>query len=55
MKLASREVLPFGSAYYFVCPKAFLELPKVAHFREWLFAAVREFPSPTVARKPARF
>jgi LysR family transcriptional regulator, glycine cleavage system transcriptional activator len=51
LKIASKEVLPFGSAYYFVCPKAFLELPKVAHFREWIFAAAREFPTPASARK----
>jgi LysR family transcriptional regulator, glycine cleavage system transcriptional activator len=46
LKLAGRDVLPDGSAYYFVCPKAFLALPKVALFREWIFAAAREFPSP---------
>lgn len=51
LKLASKEVLPFGSAYYFVCPQAFLELPKVAHFREWIFAAAREFPPPASVRK----
>jgi hypothetical protein len=29
-----------------VCPKAFLALPKVAQFREWIFAAARDFPGP---------
>jgi hypothetical protein len=43
--------LPFRSAYYFVCPKAFVGLPKVAQFREWLFAAARDFPGPDAMRK----
>ena len=43
---ASKEALPYSSAYYFVCPKAYLELPKVAQFREWLVAAAREFRGP---------
>jgi hypothetical protein len=38
--------LPYGLAYYFVCPKNFLTLPKVVQFREWLLAAAREFPGP---------
>ncbi len=46
LRLAGKEAVPFGSAYYFVCPKNFLELPKVMQFREWLFAAAREFPGP---------
>jgi LysR family glycine cleavage system transcriptional activator len=46
LRLAAKEVVPFGSAYYFVCPKSFLALPKVAQFREWIFAAAREFPGP---------
>jgi LysR family glycine cleavage system transcriptional activator len=46
LKLAGKEALPFRSAYYFVCPKAFLGLPKVAQFREWIFAAARDFPGP---------
>src|SRR6202790_4668034 len=41
LKLAGKEALPFRSSYYFVCPKAFLALPKVAQFREWIFAAAR--------------
>ncbi len=47
LRLASKETLPFGSAYYFVCPRAFLALPKVARFREWIVAAAREFPAPS--------
>jgi LysR family transcriptional regulator, glycine cleavage system transcriptional activator len=51
LRLASKEALPFRSAYYFVCPKTFLGLPKVAHFREWIFAAARDFPGPEAPRK----
>ncbi len=46
LKLASREALPHGSAYYFVCPRNYLTLPKVAKFRDWLVAAARDFPAP---------
>jgi len=46
LRLAGNGALPYGLAYYFVCPKNFLALPKVAQFREWLFAAAREFPKP---------
>jgi LysR family transcriptional regulator, glycine cleavage system transcriptional activator len=50
LRLAGKDALPDGSAYYFVCPKAFLALPKVALFREWIFAAAREFPGPAGTR-----
>jgi LysR family transcriptional regulator, glycine cleavage system transcriptional activator len=53
LKLAGKETLPFKSSYYFVCPKSFLNLPKVAQFREWIFAAARDFPAPESARKRA--
>jgi len=46
LRLAGKEVMPYGSAYYFVCPKSFLALPKVAQFREWIFAAAATFPRP---------
>jgi LysR family glycine cleavage system transcriptional activator len=46
LKLAGKGAVCYGSAYYFVCPKPFLALPKVAQFREWIFAAAREFPDP---------
>jgi LysR family transcriptional regulator, glycine cleavage system transcriptional activator len=46
LRLAGKEVMPYGSAYYFVCPKSFLRLPKVAQFREWIFAAAAAFPKP---------
>jgi LysR family glycine cleavage system transcriptional activator len=50
LKVAGKEVLPYGSAYYFVCPAPYLALPKVAQFREWLFAAAAEFPQPPQAK-----
>ena len=47
LRIAGRGALPYGLAYYFVCPKNFLTLPKVAQFREWLLAAAHEFPGPS--------
>jgi LysR family glycine cleavage system transcriptional activator len=46
LRLAGKGALPCSSAYYFVCPKNFLAIPKVAQFREWILAAAREFPGP---------
>jgi LysR family transcriptional regulator, glycine cleavage system transcriptional activator len=46
LSLAGNGVLPYGSAYYFVCPQPMLALPKVAHFRDWIVAAAKEFPAP---------
>jgi LysR family glycine cleavage system transcriptional activator len=46
LRLAGKEAMPYGSAYYFVCPKSFLALPKVAQFRDWIFAAAAAFPRP---------
>jgi LysR family glycine cleavage system transcriptional activator len=46
LKLAGKEALAYGSSYYFVCPKAYLELPKVARFREWIVAAARDAEPP---------
>lgn len=55
LKLAGTEVLPYGSAYYFVCPLPYLAMPKVARFRDWVVAAAREFPAPPVpAMTPAK-
>jgi LysR family transcriptional regulator, glycine cleavage system transcriptional activator len=48
LRLAGKGALPYGSAYYFVCPKSFLVLPKVAQFREWILAAAAAFPGPRV-------
>jgi LysR family glycine cleavage system transcriptional activator len=47
LRLAGKGALPHGSAYYFVCPKNFLAIPKVAQFRGWLIAAARDFPGPS--------
>jgi LysR family glycine cleavage system transcriptional activator len=46
LRLASREALPYGSSYYLVCPRAYLALPKVAQFRDWIVAAAGEFRAP---------
>ena len=54
LKLAGTEALPYGLSYYFVCPVPYLAMPKVARFREWIFAAAREFPLPPVAVLPGR-
>lgn len=35
---ASDAVIPYFYQYYFVCPKAYLEMDKVAQFRSWLIA-----------------
>ncbi len=48
--LAGNGALPYGSAYYFVCPESLLALPKVAQFRDWIVAAAREFPRPPTAQ-----
>ncbi len=50
LRLAGKGALPYGSSYYFVCPKNLLALPKVAQFREWLIAAAHDFPGPGVPR-----
>ena len=50
LQLASKEALPYSSGYYFVCPRAFLQLPKVAQFREWIFGAARDFKGPAGTR-----
>ena len=49
--LASQRVLPYRYAYYFVCPEAYLVLPKVAALRAWLLQQARQFaPPPNVAQ-----
>ena len=48
--LASKQVLPFQNAYYFVCPESYLALPKVAALRNWLQVQAQQFaPPPSVA------
>jgi LysR family transcriptional regulator, glycine cleavage system transcriptional activator len=46
LRLASPKALPYRWSYYFVCPKQYLEMPKVAAFRDWLRAAGQEFVRP---------
>jgi LysR family transcriptional regulator, glycine cleavage system transcriptional activator len=46
LKMAAREPLQHPSAYYFVCPQTYLQMPKVAQFREWILGAAKEFPRP---------
>jgi LysR family glycine cleavage system transcriptional activator len=49
--LASERLIPYRFAYYFVCPKTYVELPKVAIFRDWLQAQARDFAPPPLARR----
>jgi len=49
LKLASPKPLPYRWAYYFVCPKTYLAMPKVAAFMEWLRSAGTAFPTPAEA------
>jgi LysR family transcriptional regulator, glycine cleavage system transcriptional activator len=46
LKIAGKEILPYGSAYYFVCPAPYLAMPKVSQFRDWILATARDFPQP---------
>jgi LysR family glycine cleavage system transcriptional activator len=49
--LASEYARPFRFAYYFVCPEAYLSLPKVTALRDWLLTQGQQFPAPRLARK----
>jgi len=51
LKVAGREVLPHSSSYYFVCPQPYLQMPKVAQFREWIRGVAEEFPRPPQHRR----
>jgi LysR family transcriptional regulator, glycine cleavage system transcriptional activator len=50
LRLASKEALPHGLSYYFVCPRAYLALPKVAQFRDWIVSVCKDFKGPDAAR-----
>jgi LysR family glycine cleavage system transcriptional activator len=54
LRLAGSDYLPYTWSYHFVCPRPYLELPKVAGFREWLREAARRFPSPAEWTKRRR-
>jgi LysR family transcriptional regulator, glycine cleavage system transcriptional activator len=46
---ASRRVVPCPRSYYFVCPEAYANMPKVQQFLSWLREVVAEFPRPDPA------
>lgn len=56
LKLASQKALPYRWSYYFVCPKQYLEMPKIALFRDWLRNVGSEFlrPDAYLAQQAAR-
>ena len=43
---ASLNVVPCPRSYYFVCPEAYLTMPKVRLLRDWLRKIADEFPRP---------
>ena len=43
---ASDRVVPCPRSYYFVCPQAYLAMPKVKHLRDWLRSVADAFPNP---------
>ncbi|RYZ11486.1 MAG: hypothetical protein EOO70_09710 [Myxococcaceae bacterium] len=44
---ASEHAIPYGYDQYFVCPPAYLELPKVQLFRQWLVDHASRMELPT--------
>jgi LysR family glycine cleavage system transcriptional activator len=46
--LAHPQALKFASSYWFVCPSRYVEVPKVAAFRQWLVGAARQAPKPAI-------
>ena len=50
--LAHPQALRFARSYYFVCPEAYLALPKVAAFREWVKAVAESSPRPVATNAP---
>jgi len=50
--LASKQVLPYRFAYYFVCPEPYMTLPKVTALRDWLVGQARDFPQPPAPNSP---
>lgn len=46
LKLAGDAALPYAWSYYFVCPEAYLALPKLSQFLDWLRKTARDFPTP---------
>jgi LysR family glycine cleavage system transcriptional activator len=54
LRIAGPDYVPYEYAYHFVCPKAYLGLPKVTGFRDWLREAARGFPTPEQWQKRQR-
>lgn len=46
LRVAGDEHLRYEYGYWFVCPPAYLALPKVVALRDWLREAAGSFPSP---------
>jgi LysR family transcriptional regulator, glycine cleavage system transcriptional activator len=46
LALASATILPCPRAYYFVCPKSYLAMPKLQTLLKWLRSMAREFANP---------
>jgi LysR family glycine cleavage system transcriptional activator len=47
LRLAADDFRPYEYSYFFVCPPAYLALPKVTGFRDWIVQEASSFPSPT--------
>ncbi len=45
--LASRRIISYRYAYYFVCPDAYAALPKVVGLRDWLKSQAQGFAAPS--------
>ena len=46
LALASKTIVPSRFRYWFVCPRAYTELPKVCALRQWLKEEAAAFPTP---------
>jgi LysR family glycine cleavage system transcriptional activator len=55
LAVASKKVIPYGRAYYFVCPPKHRSMPKVAAFHSWLHAEAMGHrpPNGRIAPHPA--
>jgi LysR family glycine cleavage system transcriptional activator len=46
LAIASRTIIRMASAYFFVCPKSYLGIDKIAAFRSWIVEEARRAPRP---------
>jgi LysR family glycine cleavage system transcriptional activator len=53
LALASTTAKPCPRAYYFVCPEAYLDMPKLQTLLKWLRGKAREFATPPGASSAA--